>query len=463
MKPGVDYDQTYSAAMRPTSLRLMSSLAARCNLNMRRWDFVSAYLQGDLLEGETVYCYSPPGYPHTGSDGERQIVKVVRPIYGMAQAGRRWQRTLFPWLLEDGFTQCSKDPCVFFKRHTTSTPNGPRDETLIVGVYVDDLYYLYSHDDEHSLYRQHVKRLTARWEVEDEGEVSDLLGVDIAHNDDKSVTLSQPKYIDKMVNNHLGSPPAQSVKNKLPCDSDLPQLTADALLLDPLHIDPALRQSYQSIVGALLYAATNTRPDISYATGMLCRTLTRPTPALLDAARRVLEYLHRTRTIGLRYVADDVPLAGMSDSDWGVKRSTSGYVFRYNQAAISWGSKKQPSVALSSCEAEIMAASEAAKEAIFLRDFLDELGYGSTDPTPVSLDNKGAIDLSYNPEHHVRTKHIDRRHYFIREKVEEMQLRVPYVNTTENLADFFTKPLTAKIFYAMRDAIMNVPPPPTAT
>ena len=101
--------------------------------------------------------------------------------------------------------------------------------------------------------------------------IRSTIGVDIAHNNDKSVTLSQPKYIDKMVNNHLGSPPAQSVKNKLPCDSDLPQLIADALLLDPLHIDPALHQAYQSLVGALLYTLrlihdrTSATPQVCYA------------------------------------------------------------------------------------------------------------------------------------------------------------------------------------------------------
>jgi hypothetical protein len=98
---------------------------------------------------------------------------------------------------------------------------------------------------------------------------------------------------------------------------------------------------------------------------------------------------------------------------------------------ISWGSKKQTSVALSSCEAEIMAASEAAKEALFLTRFLNELGHGSSKPVELGMDNQAAIAISYNPELHSRTKHIDRRHFFIRECVENMQLRVPYVRTVD--------------------------------
>eukprot|EP00965_Chrysotila_dentata_P050336 1667603-Pleurochrysis_carterae.AAC.1 len=109
---------------------------------------------------------------------------------------------------------------------------------------------------------------------------------------------------------------------------------------------------------------------------------------------------------------------GHSDSDWAVRHSTTGWVFTYGKAAISWSSKKQSSVALSSCEAEIVAASEAAKKAVYLRTLFAELGLQQSSPTPLSMDNKSAIDLAYNPEHHQRTKHIDRRHFFVREKVE---------------------------------------------
>eukprot|EP00965_Chrysotila_dentata_P024096 798626-Pleurochrysis_carterae.AAC.1 len=99
--------------MRATSLRVLAAIAARDKLSMRRWDFIAAYLQGELEQGEVVYCRPPPGYETIGSDGRARVCKVVKPIYGMAQAGRRWQRSLFPWLLQWGFTQCTTDPCVF--------------------------------------------------------------------------------------------------------------------------------------------------------------------------------------------------------------------------------------------------------------------------------------------------------------------------------------------------------------
>lgn len=120
---GVDYDQTWCGAMRGTSLRTLSNLAAIGGMRMRRFDFVAAYLQGELLEGETVYCFAPPGYERKGADGRNQICRILKPVYGMAQAGRRWQRTLFPWLKEYGFRQTDSDQSVFTIERTMHTPH----------------------------------------------------------------------------------------------------------------------------------------------------------------------------------------------------------------------------------------------------------------------------------------------------------------------------------------------------
>ena len=160
---------------------------------------------------------------------------------------------------------------------------------------------------------------------------------------------------------------------------------------------PALLRKYQAIVGSLLYCATQTRPDVAFAVGYLGRALGKPTPELY-------------------------------------------------------------SIALSSTEAEVVAASEAAKEAIYLDRLHAELGFkGSSEPIQLALDNKAAIDSSYNPENHSRTKHIDRRHYFLRELVEEGRIVVPFVSTADNYADFFTKPLKPARFFHLRNLIMNIP------
>ena len=459
---GVDFDQTWCGTMRGASLRALTAISARTGMRMRRWDFVSAYLQGELLDGEVTYCLPPPGYHPDGrplKPGERsnEICKILKPVYGMAQAGRRWQRTLYPWLQEFGFKQCDSDPNVFTLEREMATPTGPRLERVTIGAYVDDLATLYQYDDTHSLYAAFAAALQERFKVEDEGDVHDLLGIEFDFGSDGTVTLHQKTYIEKLVSDFFpDGVPAKLQSGKPPADHTLCMHVADAMSSTD-EVDPALLRRYQSLVGALLYCSGNTRPDVAFAVGYLCRAMSRPTPELLEAALRVLGYLYRNRHIGLRYQADEKPLAGQSDSDWGVRHSTSGWQFTYSQAVVSWGSKKQSSVALSSCEAEIMAASEAAKEAIYLARFLGELGLPQTDPVEMAMDNQAAIAISYNPELHSRTKHIDRRHFFVRECVENMQLRVPFVGTADNAADFFTKPLAAKAFYALRDRLMNVP------
>ena len=449
--------------MRSSSLRVLCAVGAGLGLRMRRWDFASAYLQGSLLDGEVVYCSPPPGYVETdvdgnsriGADGLPRICRVDKPIYGMAQAGRRWQRTIFPWFVSQGFKPSHNDPCLFRKSEIRQTPDGPREELVIIGVYVDDLFVLYSHDDDHSLYRSFTTAMQAKWEVDDEGEVNDLLNVEIS-NEHGFVVLRQRTYIEKLMTIFAADEPLKGrlTREQSPCDENLPTLVADALA-QPQPPPPQLLKKYQSIVGALMYCSTQTRPDVAFAVGMLARAMGKPTPQLYAAALRVLYYLDHHKHVGLRFQPGTAPMSGMSDSDWAVKHSTSGSVFHYMSAAISWSSKKQATVALSSCEAEIVAATEAAKEAVSLRNLLDDLGFGDSEPTRLHVDNQSAIAVAYNPEHHSRMKHVARRHFFVRECVENLQIVVPFVASADNMADFFTKPLGPKQFFPLRNRIMN--------
>ena len=450
---GVDYDQTFSAALRSPSLRTIASLSSRYGLRMHRWDFVSAYLQGELEEGEVVYCQPPKGYERQDESGRRLVCKVVKPIYGMAQAGRRWQRSLFPWLKDFGFEQSQHDPCVFYCNKTIQTPAGARQERLVVGVYVDDLCCAYSHADKHSLYHQFTEKLQ-EWNVEDEGVLHDLLNVEFTQSENR-VELRQTGFITKLAETHLPEETSKAKSYDTPCDKSLETHVASALdSSDP--VDPKLLKRYQSLVGALLYCSTHTRPDIAYAVNMLCRPFSKPTFDLLSDAERVLRYLHSTRHLGLTYEGSDRPLYGMTDSNWAVKHSTSGHVFVLNEAAISWSSKKQATIALSSCEAEIVAGSEASKEAISLSGLATELGLHDGSPVDLHMDNQSGINVAYNPEHQGRMKHVERRHFFIRECVEDHKIRVPFVETAKNLADFFTKPLEKGQFVALRNIIMNI-------
>ena len=280
-------------------------------------------------------------------------------------------------------------------------------QPVIVGCYVDDLCCLYDSDAPGSLYADFVSALQHRWKVEDEGPVSDLLNVEFSRLRNGDVRLTQGSYIDRMVQRYLAANDAPIDVKLPPCDDRLRDVVNAAIQAkdgDSYVKDEATASEFQSILGSLLYCATNSRPDVvwvAFAVAMLGRAMSCPTTELLERARHVLRYLRAHRDVGLTYSAScRAPLSGMSDASWETRHSTSGFNFQFGQASISWSSKKQPSVALSSCEAEIMAASEATKEAIYLRHFLEELDEGTVDALSLSVDNKAAIDLAYNPEHH---------------------------------------------------------------
>ena len=206
-----------------------------------------------------------------------------------------------------------------------------------------------------------------------------------------------------------------------------------------------------------MYATTSTRPDIAYVVSQLCKCMHKPTPELIAEIDHLLSYLARTADLGLTYSCEQARLSGFADASWEVKHSTSGWLVKWQSAAISWGSRKQKSIALSSCEAEIIALSEAAKDVVYLRKLVKGLDAPEPGPTQLASDSKSARDVSYNPEHHDRMKHVERRHYFVRDMVEAFELEVPFVRTHNNLADLLTKPMkNATRFRELRNAIMNI-------
>ena len=204
---------------------------------------------------------------------------------------------------------------------------------------------------------------------------------------------------------------------------------------------------YRNAVGCLMYLMVGTRPDLAAAAGVLSQFAADQCPTHWQALKRVFRYIQGTRTHEFQTAIYD-GLQGFSDADWAgdtmSRRSTSGYAFMMSGGCNSWKSKKQRTVALSSTEAEYMALSEATQEAIWLKAFLCELGEISSD-TAVKIfeDNQGSIALAKNPQYHKRTKHIDIKYHFVREKVEDGQVILEYISTLDMLADIMTKPIPA--------------------
>lgn len=186
------------------------------------------------------------------------------------------------------------------------------------------------------------------------------------------------------------------------------------------EVDPI---TYQSMVGSLLYAACATRPDISHTVGAVSKFNSKPTEAHLTALKRILRYLKGTSTLALKYQQGEaLSLVGYSDADWAGDRddwhSTSGNIFLMTGGPISWYSKKQAIVVLSTSEAEYVALSAVTQEAVWLRQLLTDLQVTLSEPIVLMEDNQGAIAIARNPTGHARTKHIDIRYHFVREAMQ---------------------------------------------
>ncbi|XP_058986346.1 uncharacterized protein LOC131806348 [Musca domestica] len=207
-------------------------------------------------------------------------------------------------------------------------------------------------------------------------------------------------------------------------------------------IDPT---EYQSLIGSLLYLALTTRPDILHSVTKLSQRNADPHLEHWTAAKHILRYLKGTKDMKLHFSCGNGKLIGYADADWGGcttdRKSYSGSVFFIGNCVISWESKKQDIVALSSTEAEYVSTSNASKEAVYLSRLLHELGFLQENCVPINVDNQGALQLAYNPVHHKRTKHVDIKYHHIRDLIKSNTIKLVYCPTNDMVADIFTKNL----------------------
>ena len=222
--------------------------------------------------------------------------------------------------------------------------------------------------------------------------------------------------------------------------------------LEPGEMETGNRSNnYVSLIGSLMYAAVATRPDIAFAVNRLASFTANPTMCHWTAAKHVLRYLKGTKNIGITYskpetedMVNQSGLIGYSDASFANnydRTSVSGYVFKAAGGAITWGLKKQNIVSLSTTEAEYICLSDAAREATWLRNLYEEVGFPQEEPTLVYGDNLSALAIAENPRYHRRTKHFDIKHHYIRDQVSNKTIVTGYLPTAQMTADIFTKAL----------------------
>ena len=278
--------------------------------------------------------------------------------------------------------------------------------------------------------------------MKDLGAISCFLGI-CFKQENGCITMSQKQYLNnKLIKYNLNECKTRST----PCElAGYENNTGSEM--EGSEDGGVSNRLYREMVGSLLYATTCTRPDLSWAVSKLSQHLSNPTAADFAMLKHVFRYVLGTldNCLSFRKTDNGLQLHGYSDSDWGAsldRRSTSGLVFMLAEGgpAIMWKSKKQATVALSTCEAEYMALCSATQEAVYLANLFRSLGVtSSTAPIPIYVDNQGTMDLAKNPVSHQRSKHIDIRYHYVRECVNNNKVVLSYVPSEDNPADLMTK------------------------
>ena len=432
-REGLDYNETFASVVKPMSYKALFAIAAAKDLEIEQMDVKTAFLYGAIEED--IYMEQPMGFENSDL-----VCKLNKALYGLKQSPRVWYNTFTQFLKELGFTALSSDLCIF---HNSGT---------YIAVFVDDLLIV---GPSKSDINEMKEKLNIRFHMTDLGPCHYYLGMEVSRDrQNRTIHLSQKGYIEKVLRDFSMwecKPNATPMETSTTTTLEQPD--------DQYRAEPELLKWYQSAVGSLMYAMLGTRPDIAFAISVVSRYASNPTTQHQTAVKRVFRYLRGSVNLRLTFRGDLKFLTGYSDADWAgdrnTRRSTSGYIFNVGSGAISWSSKQQPTVALSTCEAEYIGQTHAAKEAIWLKALIDQLNPENSSPmaTIIYGDNQGAIALAKNPQFHARTKHIDIQHHFIREKINEGKIELKYVPTAEQVADGLTKALCKDKFLAFRHAL----------
>lgn len=420
---GIDYGETFSPVVRYSSIRLLLALATKFGLNIRQMDAITAFLNGVLTE--EIWMEQPEGY----GDGTSKCCKLLRAIYGLKQSSRVWNLTINKVLLEFGLNRSVMDQCIYY-----SIEN---EKLIIVALYVDDvLIFTSSKETENKI----AEQLSCNFKMKDLGEAKSILGIVIERNTDfGTISINQRRYIEDMLTK-FGLDNCKTVNTPMDINQ---KISSEMSPSTDSEKEEMKNIPYRECIGSLLFASQISRPDISYAVNLLSRYCENPGRGHWIAVKRILRYLKGTREYHLVYGQETSELIGYCDADWAgdidQRKSTTGYLFTYGGGAISWSTKRQPTVALSSTEAEFMSMTAATQEALWLQQLLGEILQKDQQAVKIYCDNRGAMELAKNNSYSPRSKHIDIRHKFIHEKITEGKVDFEHLGTEDQAADILTK------------------------
>ena len=436
---GTDYFETFSPTAKMSSIRILMQVAAEFNLIVHQMDVKTAYLNAPI--DVEIYVKQPEGY-EIKNGAEVFVLKLNKSLYGLKQSGRNWNSLLHKFFVSNDFVQSSVDPCVYFDRSASGL--------VIILVWVDDLVLAAS---SHKLLSKIKNLLKSTFKMKDLGPISCFLGMKFVQHAD-CIEVDQSRYLKKILA-RFGMEDCRP--RSTPCE-------VNPAAFDPDESDEP-QKKYREIVGSLIYAMVCSRPDLCWVVTKLSQHLDKPNKGDWIMVKHVLRYLKGTLDYKLVYRKSEggLSLHGYSDSDWAGsttdRRSTTGYYFSLNRDGppISWKSRKQPTVALSSCEAEYMALAACSQEGLFLemlmRDFIPDVSFK---PVVIKGDNQGSIALVKNNIVQNRSKHIDIKYHFIRSNYVNGLIDIMYTPTESNVADVMTKPMTKQKLDRFKSQLFGV-------
>jgi hypothetical protein len=446
---GVDVHEVFAPTVSYASRRTLLSVAAALDLEVHQVDIKTAFLHG-LIDGD-VYVRQPPGF----DNGDTSVVcKLSKALYGLRQAPRQWWKKIDSVMSALGFSACKSDAGLYVNM---SDPDNP----VYVGVFVDDMLICSKKKEQAVHLKEELSKL---FEIHDLGEVKDFLGCHIIRDRGERVLyMRNTAQIDEYVESFGLDGETHSMRvpmspdfviTKEPHTVEKREGEKDVVFGAGTLLPEGNR--YNELLGSLLYLANTTRPDISTAVGILSRFRVSPTTAHYNAALRVLKYLKDTRTMGLRLGGSGPLLMAYTDADYAgcldTRRCLSGLAVKVMGGLVSWGSKKQSSVSLSTTEAEFQASCVAINEVNWLKGLLGEMGI-SVGKVPLYCDSNGCLSQLKNPQCSRLTKHIAIRFHRAREAVDAGEVSPVFVGTKENVADIFTKALGPQDFERHRESL----------
>ena len=420
---GIDYTETFAPVARLEAIRLLLSYAVNHGIILYQMDVKSAFLNG-VIE-EEVYVKQPPGFEDIKYPDH--VFKLKKSLYGLKQAPRAWYDRLSNFLIKNDFKRGQVDTTLF--RRTLGK------DILVVQIYVDDIIFGSTNA---SLCKEFSELMQDEFEMSMMGELKFFLGIQINQCKD-GVYVHQSKYTKELLKKFkLEDCKVMNTPMHPTCNLSKEDEGA--------KVDQKL---YRGMIGSLLYL-TASRPDILFSVCLCARFQSDPRESHMTAVKRIFRYLKGTTNLGLLYRKSlDYKLIGFCDADYAgdriERKSTSGNCQFLGDNLISWASKRQTTIAMSTAEAEYISAASCCTQLLWMKHQLEDYQI-IANSIPIYCDNTAAICLSKNPILHSRAKHIEIKHHFIRDYVQKGILDIQFIDTENQWADIFTKPLTVERF-----------------